>query len=137
MGGIGVQLCDNCRQYFGKMFSDDTEVVRLVGKVMPLVASFQVRLIPNVFETSPLTVMLLDRRRPREFLWRSSSWTRRAYNRDYRRIYCIILISRIGRQHLGALFNLVAYYVLALPMGITLAFHPRIRLGLQGLWIGK
>ncbi|KAK0202679.1 MOP flippase [Desarmillaria ectypa] len=40
-----------------------------------------------------------------------------------------------GRQHLGALFNLVAYYILALPMGITLAF--RYHLGLQGLWIGQ
>lgn len=44
--------------------------------------------------------------------------------------------SRIGRQHLGALFNLVAYYVLALPLGITLAFHPKTHMGLQGLWIG-
>ncbi|OCH88449.1 MOP flippase [Obba rivulosa] len=42
-----------------------------------------------------------------------------------------------GRQHLGAAFNLVAYYVLALPMGITLAFHPRTHLGLRGLWIGQ
>jgi MATE family multidrug resistance protein len=41
-----------------------------------------------------------------------------------------------GRQHPGALFNLVAYYVLALPIGITLAFHPRTHLGLEGLWIG-
>ncbi|KAJ6561192.1 MATE efflux family protein [Mycena vulgaris] len=42
-----------------------------------------------------------------------------------------------GRQHLGALFNCVAYYVLALPLGITLAFHRRTALGLQGLWIGQ
>ncbi|EMD40035.1 hypothetical protein CERSUDRAFT_45456, partial [Gelatoporia subvermispora B] len=42
-----------------------------------------------------------------------------------------------GRQHLGAIFNVVAYYVLALPMGITLAFHPRTHLGLRGLWIGQ
>ena len=42
----------------------------------------------------------------------------------------------IGRQHLGAVFNLFAYYVLALPLGITLAFHPRTNLGLQGLWLG-
>ncbi|KAH9939828.1 MATE efflux family protein [Amylocystis lapponica] len=42
-----------------------------------------------------------------------------------------------GRQDLGAMFNLVAYYVLALPMGLTLAFHPRTHLGLQGLWIGQ
>lgn len=41
-----------------------------------------------------------------------------------------------GRQELGALFNLVAYYILALPVGITLAFHSRFQLGLQGLWIG-
>lgn len=39
-----------------------------------------------------------------------------------------------GRQHLGAMFNLVAYYILALPIGITLAF--KTDLGLQGLWIG-
>ncbi|KAH8082014.1 MATE efflux family protein [Cristinia sonorae] len=42
-----------------------------------------------------------------------------------------------GRQHLGAMFNLVAYYVLALPLGITLAFHPRTHRGLEGLWIGQ
>ena len=39
-----------------------------------------------------------------------------------------------GRQHLGAAFNLVAYYVLALPLGIALAFHWGY--GLPGLWIG-
>lgn len=27
--------------------------------------------------------------------------------------------------------------MLALPLGITLAFHPRVHLGLQGLWIGQ
>lgn len=44
--------------------------------------------------------------------------------------------SYLGRQHLGAIFNLVAYYVLALPVGIGLAFHSQTHLGLQGLWIG-
>lgn len=39
-----------------------------------------------------------------------------------------------GRQHLGAFFNIIAYYVLALPIGITLAFKQHV--GLQGLWIG-
>jgi MATE family multidrug resistance protein len=39
-----------------------------------------------------------------------------------------------GRQHLGAAFNLVAYYVLALPLGIALAFEWGY--GLPGLWIG-
>ncbi|EJU02482.1 MOP flippase [Dacryopinax primogenitus] len=40
-----------------------------------------------------------------------------------------------GRQHLGALFNLVSYYVLALPLGLTLAFA--FGQGLQGLWVGQ
>ncbi|KAH7890925.1 MATE efflux family protein [Phlebopus sp. FC_14] len=42
-----------------------------------------------------------------------------------------------GRQHLGAIFNIIAYYVLALPIGITLAFSTKTHLGLQGLWIGQ
>ena len=48
----------------------------------------------------------------------------------------LILITHPGRQHLGALFNVLAYYALALPVGITLAFHPRTHLGLEGLWAG-
>ncbi|KIL64936.1 hypothetical protein M378DRAFT_192492 [Amanita muscaria Koide BX008] len=40
-----------------------------------------------------------------------------------------------GRQQLGAVFNIIAYYVLALPIGIMLAFS--FNLGLQGLWIGQ
>jgi len=57
----------------------------------------------------------------------------RAHTRVYQGA---VLTPYLGRQHLGAIFNLVAYYVLALPVGITLAFHPRTHLGLQGLWIG-
>lgn len=41
----------------------------------------------------------------------------------------------MGKQHVGAGVNLIAYYVLALPMGIALAFHTN--LGLAGLWIGQ
>ncbi|EJD41501.1 MOP flippase [Auricularia subglabra TFB-10046 SS5] len=40
-----------------------------------------------------------------------------------------------GRQHLGAAFNLFAYYIIALPLGITLAFT--FNKGLAGLWIGQ
>ena len=47
---------------------------------------------------------------------------------------CGGVLRGLGRQHLGAAFNLLAYYVLALPLGITLAF--RAGYGLQGLWIG-
>ncbi|KAI0700316.1 MOP flippase [Cytidiella melzeri] len=87
------------KNVFGKIFSDDMDVVELVSKVMPLVASFQIA--------------------------------------DGLAGSCGGVLRGQGRQHLGALFNLVAYYVLALPMGITLAFHPRTHLGLQGLWIGQ
>ncbi|KAF9558331.1 MATE efflux family protein [Agrocybe pediades] len=87
------------KDVYGLLFSDDTDVVRLVSKVMPLVASFQVA--------------------------------------DGLAGSCGGVLRGQGRQHLGAFFNIVAYYVLALPMGITLAFHPKTHLGLQGLWIGQ
>ncbi|THH12588.1 hypothetical protein EW146_g7558 [Bondarzewia mesenterica] len=76
---------------------DEEEVVRLVSKVMPLVASFQIA--------------------------------------DGLAGSCGGVLRGQGRQHLGALFNIIAYYVLALPMGICLAF--RYDLGLEGLWIGQ
>lgn len=47
---------------------------------------------------------------------------------------CGGVLRGLGRQQLGAFFNMFAYYVLALPLGITLAF--RAGYGLQGLWIG-
>ncbi|KAJ7173576.1 MATE efflux family protein [Mycena filopes] len=98
--GLVVMIIMMCsKNVYGYLFSDDVNVVRLVGKVMPLVASFQVA--------------------------------------DGLAGSCGGVLRGQGRQHLGALFNCVAYYVLALPMGITLAFHPRTALGLQGLWIGQ
>lgn len=87
------------KDVYGYIFSDDEDVVRLVSKVMPLVASFQVA--------------------------------------DGLAGSCGGVLRGQGRQHLGALFNLVAYYVLALPLGITLAFHSATDLGLSGLWIGQ
>jgi len=66
----------------------------------------------------------------------SSSWPR-SVAPDYRAAYYKMTVGHLGRQHLGALFNVIAYYILALPLGITMAFHPKIDLGLQGLWIGK
>jgi MATE family multidrug resistance protein len=40
----------------------------------------------------------------------------------------------MGRQHIGAIVNVVSYYCGALPLGIWLAFHGW---GLQGLWVGQ
>ncbi|KAI5812920.1 MATE family multidrug resistance protein [Pyronema omphalodes] len=40
----------------------------------------------------------------------------------------------MGRQHTGAIVNIVSYYFGALPLGIHLAFNGW---GLQGLWVGQ
>lgn len=40
----------------------------------------------------------------------------------------------MGRQHIGAIVNIVSYYMGALPLGIWLAFHGW---GLAGLWVGQ
>lgn len=99
VGAIVMIILLASKDVFGYIFSEEVDVVRLVSKVMPLVASFQVAdgLVGS----------------------------------------CGGVLRGQGRQHLGALFNLVAYYVLALPVGISLAFHSQTHLGLQGLWIGQ
>ncbi|KAJ5183610.1 MATE efflux family protein [Penicillium capsulatum] len=40
----------------------------------------------------------------------------------------------MGRQHLGAVLNVISFYGLGLPVGIHLAFHGW---GLRGLWLGQ
>lgn len=39
-----------------------------------------------------------------------------------------------GRQHIGAIINIVSYYCVALPLGVHLAFNGW---GLEGLWVGQ
>ena len=41
-----------------------------------------------------------------------------------------------GKQFVGALLNLPAYYVIGIPFGVWLAFSQATRLELRGLWIG-
>ncbi|KAM0752386.1 putative MATE efflux family protein subfamily [Meredithblackwellia eburnea MCA 4105] len=48
---------------------------------------------------------------------------------------CGGVLRGMGKQNVGAAVNLVAYYLLALPLGIALAF--KTSLGLAGLWIGQ
>ncbi|KAF8518905.1 MATE efflux family protein [Gautieria morchelliformis] len=97
IGAIVMVVLLIVRNHFGHLFSEDTDVIQLVAKIMPLVASFQVA--------------------------------------DGLANSCGGVLRGQGRQHLGAAFNLVAYYVLALPFGLTLAF--RFHQGLAGLWIGQ
>ncbi|OZJ02302.1 hypothetical protein BZG36_05065, partial [Bifiguratus adelaidae] len=44
------------------------------------------------------------------------------------------IVRGMGRQKIAAYLNLLAYYVIALPLGTWLTF--KLRFGLQGLWIG-
>jgi len=99
VGSIIMIMMMATKDIFGYLFTDDEATVRLVAKVMPLVASFQVA--------------------------------------DGLAGSCGGVLRGQGRQHVGALFNFVAYYVIALPLGIALAFLPNVHLGLQGLWIGQ
>ncbi|KAJ3475137.1 hypothetical protein NLI96_g12039 [Meripilus lineatus] len=99
IGSVVMIIMMMTKDIFGYLFSDDVDTVRLVSRVMPLVASFQIA--------------------------------------DGLAGSCGGVLRGQGRQHLGALFNLVAYYVLALPLGISLAFHPRFHMGLEGLWVGQ
>ncbi|KAJ3355481.1 hypothetical protein HDU91_005670 [Kappamyces sp. JEL0680] len=39
-----------------------------------------------------------------------------------------------GRQKLGGMLNLTAYYVLGLPLGALFTFH--FKMGLEGIWLG-
>ena len=39
-----------------------------------------------------------------------------------------------GRQYIGAIMNFVGYYIIGLPLGITLAI--KVKWGVLGLWIG-
>ena len=39
-----------------------------------------------------------------------------------------------GRQYIGAIMNFVGYYIIGLPLGITLAI--KVKWGVVGLWIG-
>ena len=39
-----------------------------------------------------------------------------------------------GRQYIGAIMNFIGYYIIGLPLGITLAI--KVKWGVLGLWIG-
>ncbi|KAG0149219.1 hypothetical protein CROQUDRAFT_669301 [Cronartium quercuum f. sp. fusiforme G11] len=48
---------------------------------------------------------------------------------------CSGILRGVGLQNVGVTVNIVAYYLIALPLSITLAF--RTSMGLSGLWLGQ
>ncbi|KAF9089402.1 hypothetical protein BGX23_006725 [Mortierella sp. AD031] len=79
---------------WGRLFSEDADVVNTVAMVLPLVALFQI----------------------------SDGIAGVAGG----------VLRGVGLQHLGAYLNLIAYYIVAFPIGYVLTF--KIGFGLKGLW---
>ncbi|KAG0271034.1 hypothetical protein BGZ95_001225 [Linnemannia exigua] len=79
---------------WGRLFSEDADVVATVAMVLPLVALFQIS----------------------DGLAGVGGGVLRG----------------VGLQHLGAYLNLIAYYLVAFPVGYLLAF--KLQWGLKGLW---
>ena len=82
----------------GLLITPQVEVVALIGKVLPLVALFQ----------------LTDG-------------------------FCCVaagILRGTGRQEIGAAVNLLAYYAIGLPIGLSLCFVKSVRWGILGCWTG-
>ena len=84
------------RHDWGRLFSDDPEVVAMAAAILPLNALF------NLADT----------------------------------VQCVTagILRGQGRQHIGGVLNLTAYYGLAIPLGLYLAFAQQW--SLVGLWTG-
>jgi multidrug resistance protein, MATE family len=41
-----------------------------------------------------------------------------------------------GLQKWGSYINLIGYYVIGVPIGLLLTFHPFFNMGLFGIWVG-
>lgn len=94
---IGVPLFI-ARKSFGKLFTDSAAVVKMIARVMPLVAAFQV----------------------------SDGWAQSQGG----------VLRGIGRHEVGAAANIVAFYIISLPLGIYLA-KGKPQVGLPGLWAAQ
>ncbi|KAG0325341.1 hypothetical protein BGZ99_000755 [Dissophora globulifera] len=82
------------KERWGRLFSEDIDVIQTVAMVLPLVAVFQIS----------------------DGLAGVGGGVLRG----------------VGLQHLGAYLNLIAYYLIAFPIGYILAF--KLHWGLKGLW---
>ncbi|KAK9480521.1 mate-domain-containing protein [Lipomyces japonicus] len=97
VGLVEMVIMVLARNLYGRLFTDDPDVIAMTARIVPLVALFQ---IADGLNTS-----------------------------------CSGSLRGMGRQHVGAIVNSAAYYVLALPVGTYLAF--KTGLGIVGLWIGQ
>jgi MATE family multidrug resistance protein len=86
------------KKNWGRLFSSDDVVIRIVADIMPLVGLFQL--------ADGVTAAAMG------------------------------VLRGTGLAPLGAQINLIGYWVIGIPLGMVLTFHPKLRLGLYGLWTG-
>lgn len=86
------------KKNWGRLFSSDDVVVRIVADIMPLVGLFQL--------ADGVTAAAMG------------------------------ILRGTGLAPLGAQINLIGYWVIGIPLGMLLTFHPKIRWELYGLWTG-
>lgn len=86
------------KKNWGRLFSSDDVVVRIVADIMPLVGLFQL--------ADGVTAAAMG------------------------------VLRGTGLAPLGAQINLIGYWVIGIPLGLLLTFHPKIRWELYGLWTG-
>ncbi|KAF9100567.1 hypothetical protein BGX27_000331 [Mortierella sp. AM989] len=93
-GSVNSLMLIVFKERWGRLFSDDVDVISTVAMVLPLVALYQIS----------------------DGLAGVGGGVLRG----------------VGLQHLGAYLNLIAYYLIAFPLGYVLAF--KFHWGLKGLW---
>ncbi|KAF8980195.1 hypothetical protein BGZ46_004536 [Entomortierella lignicola] len=93
-GSVNSTMLLIFKERWGRLFSEDVEVIATVAMVLPLVALFQIS----------------------DGLAGVGGGVLRG----------------VGLQHLGAYLNLIAYYLVAFPLGYIFAF--KFHWGLKGLW---
>jgi MATE family multidrug resistance protein len=118
-GVVVLAIMMGVKDVYAKIFNDDPAVVKLTAKVMPYVALFQIADGLNG-TTTPRSQFFLIMLGLMLICCGTGS--------------CGGALRGMGRQHIGALVNIISYYFGALPLGIHLAFHGW---GLEGLWIGQ
>ncbi|KND02745.1 MATE efflux family protein [Spizellomyces punctatus DAOM BR117] len=97
-----------------------------MGTIMLITLMLSRTTLPLLFSSSPEVVDLVARVLPYVALFQIADGLANA---------CGGALRGMGRQKIGAWCNLIGYYVLALPMGVALAFKGRM--GLIGLWVGQ
>lgn len=104
------------RNYIGRMFTEDKAVIRLVADIVS--HAWQGRGAYSNFDLSQIPLIAV-----------------------FQLADCLTAATQgvlrgSGLATKGARASIAAYYLAGLPISMLLGFHPKIRMGLKGLWLG-